>query len=81
LKEVRAVEHRLLAFEADQTGDKLHELLLPLVVQPGEPTGGRTLCDARVACGEPNRQSSARLACSEKIAKLTPPPSHVAPSG
>ena len=33
------------------------------------------------ASAESNRQSSTRVACSEKIAKLTPTPSQVAPSG
>src|SRR5512143_3775238 len=33
------------------------------------------------ASAESNRHSSTRVACSEKIAKLTPTPSQVAPSG
>src|SRR5688500_19635343 len=37
--------------------------------------------DSTSASGESNRQSSTRVACSEKTAKLTPTPSHVAPSG
>src|SRR3954462_15440753 len=37
--------------------------------------------DSLSASGESNRQSSTRVACSEKSAKLTPTPSHVAPRG
>ena len=37
--------------------------------------------DSLSASGESKRQSSTRVACSEKIAKLTPTPSHVAPRG
>src|SRR6185312_1404244 len=37
--------------------------------------------DSTSASGESNRHSSTRVACSEKIAKLTPTPSQVAPSG
>ena len=41
----------------------------------------RCVSDSTSASGESNRHSSTRVACSEKIAKLTPTPSHVAPSG
>src|SRR5687768_10953782 len=38
-------------------------------------------CRSFLSSIESNRQSSTLTACSEKIAKLTPAPSHVAPSG
>src|SRR5918996_1809477 len=37
--------------------------------------------DSLSVSAESNRQSSTRVACSEKMAKLTPTPSHVAPRG
>jgi hypothetical protein len=37
--------------------------------------------DSRGLVGESNRHSSTFVACSEKRAKFTPEPSHVAPSG
>jgi hypothetical protein len=37
--------------------------------------------DSRGLDAESNRHSSTRVACSEKIAKLTPSPVHVAPRG
>src|SRR5271157_210312 len=38
-------------------------------------------CPSAVASGESNRHNSTLVACSEKSAKLTPFPSHVAPKG
>src|SRR5271166_334474 len=38
-------------------------------------------CASAVASGESNRHNSTLVACSEKSAKLTPLPSHVAPNG
>src|SRR5512135_960099 len=38
-------------------------------------------CASAVASGESNRHNSTLVACSEKSAKLTPVPSHVAPNG
>src|SRR5208337_4757569 len=38
-------------------------------------------CASAVASGESNRHNSTLVACSEKSAKLTPFPSHVAPNG
>src|SRR4029453_15636828 len=44
-------------------------------------SGSEIVSDSTSASAESKRQSSTRGACSEKMAKLTPPPSHVAPSG
>src|SRR5688572_6334939 len=44
-------------------------------------SGSRMQCDSLVASTESKRQSSTCVACSEKIAKLTPAPSHVPPKG
>src|SRR5262245_36824711 len=44
-------------------------------------SGSGIVSDSTSASAESNRQSSTRVACSEKIAKLTPTPSQVAPSG
>src|SRR3954471_4470211 len=44
-------------------------------------SGRTTHFDGRVDSIESKRQSSTFDACSEKIAKFTPAPSHVAPSG
>src|SRR6188768_2938179 len=44
-------------------------------------SGNGIVTDSTSSAGESNRHSSTRVACSEKIAKLTPTPSQVAPSG
>src|SRR4051794_28768096 len=44
-------------------------------------SGRGTRLDSRLSSIESHRQSSTFDACSEKIAKFTPAPSHVAPSG
>src|SRR6476659_10818740 len=44
-------------------------------------SGSGIVNDSTSASTESNRHSSTRVACSEKIAKLTPTPSQVAPSG
>src|SRR5512141_466789 len=44
-------------------------------------SGSGIVTDSTSASTESNRHSSTRAACSEKIAKLTPTPSQVAPSG
>src|SRR4029450_12743213 len=44
-------------------------------------SGSGIVTDSSSASTESNRQSSTRVPCSEKIAKLTPTPSQVAPSG
>src|SRR6185436_20015211 len=44
-------------------------------------SGSGIVSDSTSASAESNRHSSTRVACSEKIAKLTPTPSQVAPSG
>src|SRR5215468_12488985 len=44
-------------------------------------SGRGIVTDSTSSSAEANRQSSTRVACSEKIAKLTPTPSQVAPSG
>src|SRR5215210_3979647 len=44
-------------------------------------SGRGIVSDSTSASGDENRHSSTRVACSEKIAKLTPRPSQVAPSG
>src|SRR5512132_2081320 len=44
-------------------------------------SGSGIVTDSTSASTESNRHSSTRVPCSEKIAKLTPTPSQVAPSG
>src|SRR5688500_1314949 len=44
-------------------------------------SGSEIVSDSISASTESKRHSSTRVACSEKIAKLTPTPSHVAPNG
>src|SRR6476660_8265223 len=44
-------------------------------------SGSGIVNDSTSASAESNRHSSTRVACSEKTAKLTPTPSHVAPRG
>src|SRR5437764_15496418 len=43
--------------------------------------GRESRCVSCTASTRSNKQSSTCVACAEKIAKLTPLPSHVAPSG